>query len=416
MKMLHTKLYLALLIGASIPVVSHATGSHDHEPSQEVPVMAMSKTITDDAALEHNENTHEASSRDKEKHDEHEHEDEESVTLIEMSAAKQAMAGVVVAAVELNKGVEQTLNAPGELVNNQYNTTQVSTQLKAQVLERHVILGQWVRAGDPIVTLFSLDMADIQGQLKIAAEEWSRVKFLGRDTVGSKRYTETQVAYQQLRAKVLAAGMSDSALKASLEGKDSKELGLFTLLAPHDGVVLNDNFQQGQLLADGSAIITLVDEDVLWVEAKLSPQIGQEIPRGTKATVMVDNQMFEAEVIQETHAIDEVTRTRNIRLRLVNHKHLLHPGLFAEVTLKLPVSGSVILVPQGALMRSTDGDWVVFVEQSPGQFKPKEVELKNTIDDYYWVEGLDAGQRIAVEGAFFLASELAKGGFDPHNH
>jgi cobalt-zinc-cadmium efflux system membrane fusion protein len=32
------------------------------------------------------------------------------------------------------------------------------------------------------------------------------------------------------------------------------------------------------------------------------------------------------------------------------------------------------------------------------------------------IEGLAPGTQVVTQGAFFLQSELAKGGFDPHNH
>ncbi len=45
-----------------------------------------------------------------------------------------------------------------------------------------------------------------------------------------------------------------------------------------------------------------------------------------------------------------------------------------------------------------------------------EVELGRAIGGLREISGLTAGQRIVSRGAFFVASEIAKGGFDPHNH
>jgi len=186
-------------------------------------------------------------------------------------------------------------------------------------------------------------------------------------------------------------------------------------------VILEDNFQSGQFLPAGSAIALLVDEDYVWVEALLAPEIGQRIPVGTKAKIIIGNKTFFASVIHDSHAIDEITRTRKIRLSIKNTGHLLHAGHFARVLLELPLTlngknDTVILLPETALMRSSDGDWTVFIEQEAGVFKQEEVELENTINGMHRIKGLKAGQRVAIKGAFFLASEIAKGGFDPHNH
>ena len=37
-------------------------------------------------------------------------------------------------------------------------------------------------------------------------------------------------------------------------------------------------------------------------------------------------------------------------------------------------------VPEEALIRSADGDWTVFVEDHPGEFKAKEVELGRALE------------------------------------
>jgi len=68
------------------------------------------------------------------------------------------------------------------------------------------------------------------------------------------------------------------------------------------------------------------------------------------------------------------------------------------------------------LIRSADGDWVVFVEDHPGEFKAVEVEIGRAFGNYREIIGLSNDSRVVTQGAFFVASEIAKGGFDPHNH
>jgi len=68
------------------------------------------------------------------------------------------------------------------------------------------------------------------------------------------------------------------------------------------------------------------------------------------------------------------------------------------------------------LMRGADGDWTVFIEHEPGQFEPQEIELGRSLGQWREITGLEAGIRVVTKGAFFVASQIAKGGFDPHNH
>ncbi len=158
------------------------------------------------------------------------------------------------------------------------------------------------------------------------------------------------------------------------------------------------------------------DEKALWVEARLAPSLQLNLPAGTQAEVQVAGERYPAEVVQEAHTIDPVTRTRVVRLLLNNTVHRLHPGMFADVFFSFATEQAVLAVPEAALIRGADGDWSVFVEQPPGKFQAQEVELGRSLGNLREISGLPPGQWVVTEGAFFVASEQAKGGFDPHNH
>ena len=59
-------------------------------------------------------------------------------------------------------------------------------------------------AGATLVTLSSVEVAEAQGELRIAEQEWKRVDGLGRDAVSGRRYTEAAVAVEQARAEGVA--------------------------------------------------------------------------------------------------------------------------------------------------------------------------------------------------------------------
>lgn len=90
--------------------------------------------------------------------------------------------------------------------------------------------------------------------------------------------------------------------------------------------------------------------------------------------------------------------------------------MFVKVLFQFETQHKVIAVPEEALIRSSDGDWTVFIEDHPGEFKAVEVELGRSLGEFREIIGLENGTRVVTQGAFFVASEIAKGGFDPHNH
>ena len=387
----------------------HKSGKHQDEHEH------LEKDEHDHEKGHNDEHSSESAKTDEHGHG-HGHGGEEEEGFVKMSAQQQAMAGIQVEPVAYETHVNEIITAPGEVVNDLYKTTLLTTQVDSRVLNRKVVLGQHVKKGDVIAVLYSLEIATAQNQLKVALSEWNRVRKLGKQTVGAKRYVEAKADFEKNKEVLLAYGFNQNLITQLINGKNEYPSGAYPVIAPHDGVIMEDNFQSGQYLPAGSTIARLVDESDVWVDALLAPEIGQRIPVGTLAKVDIDNKVFPAKVIHDSHAIDEVTRTRKIRLIIQNQDHVLHAGLFAKVFIELPVKEKVILLPETALMRSSDGDWAVFIEQEPGVFKQQEVELVNTINGKHQIKGLKPGQRVAVKGAFFLASEMAKGGFDPHNH
>ncbi len=343
-------------------------------------------------------------------HGEGEHEE---ASVVELDALQQQLGGIRVAPLQPAR-IRYGLYAPGELQADGYRSTVVSPRVDSLVLSRHVILGDHVKAGQPLVSLFSETVAEAQAAWLVADAEWQRVKKLGRKAVGEKRWVEARAALRAVEGRLQAFGVDATDLPALRRGE--ARMGEYTLHADRAGTVLSDDFRQGQRVAAGEALMVLAEEDELWVEARLPAGQALSLPAGTRALVKAGDIQQTAEVIQQAHTIDEQTRTRVVRLSLPNPGHRLHPGMFVDVHFELDSGRPVLAVQEGALMRSADGDWVVFVQEENGRFRPQEVELGRALGPWREISGLPAGTPIVQQGAFFVASELAKSGFDPHNH
>ena len=95
---------------------------------------------------------------------------------------------------------------------------------------------------------------------------------------------------------------------------------------------------------------------------------------------------------------------------------MLHSGMFADSYFEFDTQQPVLAVPESALVRSPDGHWIVFVEEESGVFAATEVERQRALGTWREISGIAEGTRVVTSGAFFVASEQAKSGFDPHNH
>ena len=402
MKLQKKPLAIALLATLSLPAWAQDNHAHVHNESNETQQHAQQPAPDDNT--DHDGHDHDGVS-------EGVHEEE---TVLELTTEQQNMLNLQVITVEPEPNATRTMTVPAEITSNQYRTWVVPVRIDSQVQSRSVTLGQHMEKGDPIATLFSPTMAQLQSDLQVAADAWRRVNNLGRRTVGNQRYLDARGDYQALRARAKGYGLDNEAIAAIEAGKNEK--GVYTLTAPDDGLVLEDAFQQGQWLTAGSALVTLVDESELWAEAALPPSPGLQIATGTPARVIVGDTSVEGRVIQSGHRLNPVTRTLSVRVAIPNAGHLLHPGMFADVELSLVAPENALTVPEEALTRGRDGDWQLFVEEEPGHYKPVEIELNGQLENRRIVTGIESGTRVVTRGAFFLASEMAKSGFEVHNH
>ena len=338
---------------------------------------------------------------------------------VSFSVEKMALAGIEISAISA-KTFASHVYAPGEIKANGYKSYIVSPRTESVVVSRHATLGQHVEKGDALVTLFSESVAEAQAKYRVAYNDWQRNKKLGKETVSESQLLSSETDYISTYSRLKAFGLTETAIaqivKGNLLNAYVEELGEYTLIAQRAGAVLSDDFSQGQRLSAGDAIMVLADESELWVEARVSPNKQLNLPKGTQAVIEISDQYFVGTVIQEAHTIDPKTRTRIVRLAVKNDHDRLHPGMFVNVNFSFETNVKVMAVPESALMRSSDGDWTVFVEGHPGEFSAVEVILGRSLGRFREISGLAPQTRIVTKGAFFVASEIAKGGFDPHNH
>jgi len=347
-------------------------------------------------------------------HDGGGHEEEEGAA--ELSEVQIRTAGIETITVQ-HSDIADIIVAPGEVALNAYHTSKVAPRIEAQIVQRHARLGDTVTAGQALVTLSSVEVAQAQGELMVSDREWKRVKKLGRKVVSERRYVESQVARQQVHAKLVAYGMADVQIQKLLQQADaSRATGELVLLSPQQGTVIRDDFILGELAEPGRELFIITDETTLWVDARLTPEDAAKVHVGATARINVSGNWVDGEVTQAQHALDESTRTLPLRIQIANPGDLLHPGQFVSVEIQSAQRKPGIAVPVAAVLRSPDGDWQVFIEEAPGRYEPKEVEVLRTVGRQMVIDGLKDGERIVSKGAFFIQSEIAKGGFEVHNH
>jgi len=326
----------------------------------------------------------------------------------EMNARQRQSMGIVTSTVFKRKLYKEII-APGDVGVNIYLSSQISTRIRSQVIKRYARVGDNVTAGQILLTLSSVSMANAQSEMLIADREWKRVKKLGRKVVSEQRFVEAQVNRQQAHAKALAYGITEAQIAALLkQGDASKATGMFNLLSIQNGTIISDNFLLGQVVEPGQLLMEISDESQLWAETQINPHDVRNIQVGTPARIEIDKELWiPGKVIQIHRLINETTRTLPVRVEVNNEQGLLRPGQFVKVALQTTSSHEVIATPRSAVTL-LQGEHVVFVLKG-NTFFPQLVAIGETRGD--WVEvknGLKTNDEIVIKGVFVLKSLLLK--------
>jgi len=336
--------------------------------------------------------------------------------LIEISPEGQQAAGIKTEILKA-QSLPIFISAPGEAIPNQDLTAIVTPRIPAQVVQRLVKTGDYVKQNQPLVRLTSVAMAKAQADLILTQKEWLRLKQLGQQAVSAKRYQTAEVAYQQAYSTLLAYGMTRTQIEDFLKSSDpDKANGEFMLLSPRDGTIFSADFTEGQMIEPGKMLYKIVDETSLWVDAKLSNGESAQIKKGDKVLIQTARHKLSGEVLQVHHQLDEATRTRVVRLHVPNPEDQLHSGEFVTCLIQTAETPPVLAVHQTTLMRTPDGGQVIYLEVKPNHFRVQEVQVIQKIGPWRVIKGIKAGAHIVTKGAFFVHSELLKSGFSTHNH
>lgn len=345
------------------------------------------------------------------------HKDLSAKNVVILSKETQKIADIKVSLLN-PQFIKTSIPVPGEVIPNQTLTNKLTIRMPAQVIKRHIQEGDHLKKDQILATLSSVDMAKVQGDLLLATQEWQRVKSLGKEAISGKRYSETQVAYQHAYSTALAYGLTELEInKLITSQKPSQAKGEFNILAPRDGTAFNINFTEGELIEPGRILLQVIDESTVWIDAKLPPDLAAPIKIGDAVKVFVNHHILTGRIIQMHHQLDETTRTRSTRIEVTNTQDLLHPGQYVNCQIEGSQSSApVMALPVGSVLRTSDGDWAIYVEIKPNHFQQVEVKVIKVMDNLAIIEGVSPGLKVVTNGAFFVHSELNKQGFDAHNH
>jgi HlyD family secretion protein len=185
--------------------------------------------------------------------------------------------------------------------------------------------------------------ADLENaRLTFAREE----NLYTNNTESAQAYDSARTAYDSVKARVESLDRQTQAASAQKE-KAAVQLGYTKIFAPTNGIVDTRAALQGEVVNPGQAIVTLINQDDLWVRADVEETYVDRIHLGDKMQVRLpsgatrEGTVFYRSVDADYATQRDVSRTKRdiktfeIRLRCDNSDRSLAVGMTAYVAMPL---------------------------------------------------------------------------------
>jgi len=341
-----------------------------------------------------------------------------------------ARAGIVARPVEAGTTVS-AIRLPGVVEPNAYRQVLVTPLVSGRVTGVRAQLGDRVRRGGTLAEIYSPELAEAQtrylsvrARLDAHARELRRTEKLLEIGAASRQELERvhadHVAHiaelETARTRLELLGMPGSTIDA-LDGATPVRATI-SVPAPIDGVVLAREANVGLNVDPAMALFTVVDLSSVWVVADVYERDLARVREGGAATVVTTAYPGEAlhgRVSYIDPQVSPATRTARVRVEIPNPRGHLRLGMYAEVRLEGGAGAASLVLPRSAVQKVGDRDVVYVIDaRAPGTFVEREVSLGRPGDGHYEVlSGVRFGDRVVVEGSFFLRAERERLGLRP---
>ena len=194
-------------------------------------------------------------------------------------------------------------------------------------------VGQRVKKGDPLASIYSPDLLIAQGELLSAVRSLKQAK----DDAGLTR-SMAESLVESSRKKLLLWGITPAQIEEIIR-RGSADTHL-TIYAPIPGIVTEKNVLEGRYVQEGENLYTVADLSRVWMEVKIFEDQIAGVTVGTAVEVTstaYPEETFVGKVTFVAYAVEPATRTISARVEIENPDYKLKPGMYAWAVIRLPV-------------------------------------------------------------------------------
>lgn len=316
--------------------------------------------------------------------------------------------------------------AVGSIDFNEDMETQVFTPYQGKIISLFAEVGSDVRKGQ---TLFTIDSPDLlaaesnliaaAGVLDLTSRNLARLQELYKTRAVSQAQLEQAISDQQTAEGNLRAGRDAVRIFGKSDAEIDKIVAdrladpTLVVASPINGRITQRNAAPGLLVQPGNPPPPFVVADVntMWMLANVAEIDSPAFRVGQKLQVQISafpGRVFDGTVTIVGAIVDPNTRRVLVRSEIKDPQHELRSGMFANFVISIAAPQQSPAVPINGVVREGDGTQTVWVTSDRRRFTQRTVKIGIQRDGYRQIlNGLQAGELVATDGAIFLSNMLA---------
>ncbi|RMH02811.1 MAG: efflux RND transporter periplasmic adaptor subunit [Nitrospirae bacterium] len=314
---------------------------------------------------------------------------------------RQQLIGLKTAVVEKHR-LTTTVRAMGRVDYDEQRIVHVNLRTSGWVEKVFINeTGQYVRKGQPLLTLYSQELATAQEEYLLALEMRDQLQRSPLPEVREQAEQIVTAAHDRLRLWSLTEAQIQELARRGAPHTT------VTVFSPIAGYVIEKQVFPGMYVEPKTNMYSIADLSTIWVQAEIFEYEVPFVRTGQAAMLTVEaypGEQFPGRITYVYPYLNEAARTVTVRLEFSNPALRLKPGMYGIVELQVD-RGMKLAVPAQAVLDSGKRR-VVFVLREAGLFEPRQIAVGPRVGAYYEVvEGLVEGERVVVSGTFLLDSE-----------
>ncbi len=310
------------------------------------------------------------------------------------------------------------------------NVYAINAQMGGKILSILSDEGLWVKKGDLLVTMDTVDIPELLETAKISVQKADSELVAAQKELKSlqaqknlafvtyKRYAKlkkqsfvSQSEYDKAKADLDAISAQLDSAKAHInsakievtrakKGVQSLDVKLsrYKIYAPTDGYVISKDAEVAQSMTPSQSILKIVDPKTVWIKAYVDEKISGDVKVGQKTNIILRSQSdkkFSGYVKRIVAQSDAVTGEREVNIAFDKLPIPFFMNEQAEVLIATKHFTDIVKIPATAIIYQGEKAGVWIDKNGKAHFQNVEIIAKG--EKELGVRGLDKNAKILIE-------------------